>query len=1436
MKRFLCLLLCLGVLLSLAACNQAKKQGGDKPTGDRAVHTVKVLNENGSPLSGVGVYIYEDSTKKELVWYDNTNDAGEMTFEDVQRETYVAVLADVPVGYAVEEYYALTGLSTEIRLTAGTMTGEEDIVYNLGDMVMDFSVTDTDGNVWSLNELLKTKDAVVLNFYYNDCVPCQMEFPHLQEAYLEYSDNVAVIAMNPVDDEAAVAAFKAERELVFPMAAVNPNWAKIMQIMAYPKTVVIDRFGNIVLMHTGSVETAQQFKDVFAAVSGEDYEQVIFQSLAEVPESAEEGSIENPAFMGATPKFELTIEGGKEHYIEFLKVNNLTMRIEDPDAYIIYNNKTYTPQNGVISLLVNCPDMNTPVLIGFGNGSTETKTFTVTMTAQPGSLDNPYPLKEGDNKVKVSAGNAQGVYYVWTAKENGSLKAWCISATAGVKYNCTLYNLNSYAQRSLSSDAQSGDDAQQYVEVLVNKGDKVQMIAAVLPDENWNYPGGNFIYMVEFVPGAGRDQDKVEKTAYTITVTDDKDQPIGNVNFSTVLKQEGKEDEIKTFASNAEGVAKIELPTGEYVVSFTVPDGYTSEITEITLNKEAPEYKLVLTEKVIVMEDYTVVVTDSKGAPVENVTVVIGSLFAVTDSEGKAVFNLEQGEYAAQLTVPEDFVQPADALAFPEGETTLNVTLEYIPGTVHNPIVIEELTYTTDPVDANSGRYYALYRRGGMILNLEGTNARLTIGEQVYTSDETGLELVLPEPVSMFDPVVLYIENTGTAAASFTLKLSYPVGHVMNPEVLETLGELTTTLAEGDMDGYYYSWTASEEGVVTFYVASATDAVEYDISLTNNTNSANRTLQSDGQGGLVSLNVYAGDTVTIQMIATDAKALELISVGSFTAQENTDDVKLVYSVIVKNENGEPMEGVAVTIGTSLLTTDANGLAFVQLVDGIYDVTVTVPENYKCDNAQFQLTGEQLQAEVVLTQLKKLDYTVNVVLNGAAYTGNVTVQFLQGTEVVFEQAAVSGSVTAQLTEGDYTVKLVLDDAQLGYDAASAKVSAAQTNLIVTLQQLVTETEYTVTVLNTGETAQSGVMVQILDGTKVVASGTTNASGQFTKKLTTGNYTVKLLFSGTSYYYNTQAAVLTGVAPKLTIRLAAEVDPAKVDTHWLINDQQMYILSEGTTHVQLGAGKPYAHTGSGYTDCLFVFVPEELGVYSIDVDYPGLEIRQYGPFVGNIMDQSSNYEDDSLHYEIKEKSQLGNVSVMFGVENKDGVTDVCITITRIGEPGFSMENLPVNTDWYSGFVPTKQTTPSGTAKYINIKSASGTYEVFYDETDKVYKVMVDGVAKTLYFNMGAVTTQNISLNMVVNGDGVAGGGPLRKYIKDSKGNIIAKEEYTDIVKQYIDAADTKLGVYALTKDLAYIIQNAKPGWWDVSSPDYVLTDCNPEYGWLFAACYF
>jgi hypothetical protein len=72
-------------------------------------------------------------------------------------------------------------------------------------------------------------------------------------------------------------------------------------------------------------------------------------------------------------------------------------------------------------------------------------------------------------------------------------------------------------------------------------------------------------------------------------------------------------------------------------------------------------------------------------------------------------------------------------------------------------------------------------------------------------------------------------------------------------------------------------------------------------------------------------------------------------------------------------------------------------------------------------------------------------------------------------------------------------------------------------------------------------------------------------------------------------------------------------------------------------------------------------------------------------------------------------------------------------------------------------------------------------------------------------------------------------------DDDGNFLKREDYTEILRDYFDNMDPDYGVYPLTKDLVYIIENGCSRWWDKSSPDFIFTDCNPELGWMFALCY-
>ena len=159
----------------------------------------------------------------------------------------------------------------------------EGVTFKRGDVFADMSVTTPDGTTYKISELLAEKKAVVLNFWYINCGPCQMEFPYMQDAYETYKDDIEILALNPYDGtDETVAEFQRKFELSFPMAVVEEEWAERMGLNAYPTTIVIDRYGIISFVHTGMITEVEEFNKLFEFFTAEDYEQTVIKNLSDI--------------------------------------------------------------------------------------------------------------------------------------------------------------------------------------------------------------------------------------------------------------------------------------------------------------------------------------------------------------------------------------------------------------------------------------------------------------------------------------------------------------------------------------------------------------------------------------------------------------------------------------------------------------------------------------------------------------------------------------------------------------------------------------------------------------------------------------------------------------------------------------------------------------------------------------------------------------------------------------------------------------------------------------------------------------------------------------------------------------------------------------------------------------------------------------------------
>lgn len=159
----------------------------------------------------------------------------------------------------------------------------DGVTFKRGDVFADMSVTTPDGTTYKISELLKEKKAVVLNFWYINCGPCEMEFPYMQEAYETYQEDIEILAVNPYDGtDETVAEYQKKHELTFPMAVVDEEWAARMGLQAYPTTVVIDRYGIVSFTHVGMITEVEEFNKLFEFFTAETYEQTVIRNISDI--------------------------------------------------------------------------------------------------------------------------------------------------------------------------------------------------------------------------------------------------------------------------------------------------------------------------------------------------------------------------------------------------------------------------------------------------------------------------------------------------------------------------------------------------------------------------------------------------------------------------------------------------------------------------------------------------------------------------------------------------------------------------------------------------------------------------------------------------------------------------------------------------------------------------------------------------------------------------------------------------------------------------------------------------------------------------------------------------------------------------------------------------------------------------------------------------
>lgn len=281
LKRFLLLLLATVLLLSLFSCKDNKAESSESEPAERE-YILKVRTEGGMPIANHTLKVYTDSSATDLESAGSTDENGVFSFKALESDKYIAVLSSLPEGFVAEQQYVLKSGDNEIIVKTELMENNNtNYVLSLGKIAFDFEITDVNGSKYKASELLKTKKALVINFWFENCGPCKMEFPFMQESYDEYKDKLEILALNPCDgNQESVKKYAESLSLSFPMASVGEEWGT--GIWGYPTTVVIDRYGMVVFSHTGAITDKATFDKLFEYFTADDYVQKSIRNISEI--------------------------------------------------------------------------------------------------------------------------------------------------------------------------------------------------------------------------------------------------------------------------------------------------------------------------------------------------------------------------------------------------------------------------------------------------------------------------------------------------------------------------------------------------------------------------------------------------------------------------------------------------------------------------------------------------------------------------------------------------------------------------------------------------------------------------------------------------------------------------------------------------------------------------------------------------------------------------------------------------------------------------------------------------------------------------------------------------------------------------------------------------------------------------------------------------
>ena len=202
----------------------------------------------------------------------------------------------------------------------------------------------------------------------------------------------------------------------------------------------------------------------------------------------------NPISIGGALQFDAAVAAGGLSYFNLYRLSETNLTIENPNAYVVYNGRTYEAKDGVVTVPgLYSANTNTPISIAIGNRGTADQVFAVSLNYDPGHQMNPIALSNGNLSTYCAADNSQGVYYTFTANKAGTLT---IKLSQTVDCNITITSdILEGGTRSVSLSDNPGSTSLSFKMV---EGETVSVCIVMNPINGFTYPEATVNTTVRF--------------------------------------------------------------------------------------------------------------------------------------------------------------------------------------------------------------------------------------------------------------------------------------------------------------------------------------------------------------------------------------------------------------------------------------------------------------------------------------------------------------------------------------------------------------------------------------------------------------------------------------------------------------------------------------------------------------------------------------------------------------------------------------------------------------------------------------------------------------------------------------------------------------------------------------------------------------------------